>query len=469
MNDDDDLNEDSTNDAELNEDSTPSGPSGVDVTSLFDDDPSNDPEILGEETLDTDTESEFSVQDGKEVNLDTGEEGHSNGDIESAYWSDSDDAQDLKDELDHDYSNAYTGTWHVNEDGKRDYDHDVLHNAGVAVEHGVSSVANKVKEGLNSLNRTLGGTSSLGYTNADLERNREARNAKGTYREIADRQKAALEEFSKKYDPNNKEDVAKYNELKAQYEETERRSAGIDAGLHSTDTGSRLGNMWENAKEDIGDAGTRINQFFGGSNEYGLGAHGQVNDRNGDGKTSIEERLLNMGRDVRDWAADKVKDASVSSLVNASLGTMGPLGWFAAPFATAGINKGIDAISEYAKNHPYNMTSAEKEAYEKEQQALAEAGYGDSDAEDFSQPTGPINVSIEKTPTPSFGNWDTKALQNMSTSGRTYGWNKTNDVMGHSTSALSDACFKDFLVASMMDNKVMHDVIKSKLMLEYFK
>ena len=456
-------------DDELNEDNTSSGPSGVDVTSLFDDDPDNDPEILGEETLDTDTEHEFSVQDGKEVNLDTGEEGHSNGDIESAYWSDSDDAQDLKDELDHDYSDAYTGTWHVNEDGKRDYDHDVLHNAGVAVERGGSSVANKVKEGLNSLNRTLGGTSSLGYTNADLERNREARDAKETYREIADRQKAALEEFSKKYDPNNKEDVAKYNELKAQYEETERRSAGIDAGLHSTNTGSRLGNMWENAKEDIGDAGTRINQFFGGSNEYGLGAHGQVNDRNGDGKTSIGERLLNMGRDVRDWAADTVKDAGVSSLVNASLGTMGPLGWFAAPFATAGINKGIDAISEYAKNHPYAMTSAEKEAYEKEQQALAEAGYGDSDAEDFSQPAGPTNVSIEKTPTSSFGDWDTKALQNMSTSGRTYGWNKTNDVMGHSTSALSDACFKDFLVASMLDNKVMHDVVKSKLMLEYFK
>lgn len=460
MNDDDD---------ELNEDNTPSGPSGVDVTSLFDDDPDNDPEILGEETLDTDTEHEFSAQDGKEVNLDTGEEGHSNGDIESAYWSDSDDAQDLKDELDHDYSNAYTGTWHVNEDGKRDYDHDVLHNAGVAVKRGGSSIANKVKEGLNSLNRTLGGTSSLGYTNADLERNREARNAKEAYREIADRQKAALKEYSKKYDPNNEEDVAKYNELKAQYEETERRSAGIDAGLHSTDTGSRLGNMWENAKEDIGDAGTRINQFFGGSNEYGLGAHGQVNDRNGDGKTSIEERLLNMGRDVRDWAADRVKDAGVSSLVNASLGTMGPLGWFATPVVTARINKGIDAISEYAKNHPYNMTSAEKEAYEKEQQALAEAGYGDSDAEDFSQPTGPTNVSIEKTSTPSFGDWDTKALQNMSTSGRTYGWNKTNDVMGHSTSALSDACFKDFLVASMMDNKVMHDVIKSKLMLEYFK
>ena len=456
-------------DDELNEDNASSGPSGVDVTSLFDDDPDNDPEILGEETLDTDTESEFSTQDGKEVNLDTGEEGHSNGDIESAYWSDSDDAQDLKDELDHDYSNAYTGTWHVNEDGKREYDHDVLHNAGVAVERGGSSVANKVKEGLNSLNRTLGGTSSLGYTNADLERNREARDAKETYREIADRQKTALEEFSKKYDPNNKEDVAKYNELKAQYEETERRSAGIDAGLHSTDTGSRLGNMWENAKEDIGDVGTRINQFFGGSNEYGLGAHGQVNDRNGDGKTSIKERLLNMGRDIRDWAADKVKDAGVSSLVNASLGAMGPLGWFAAPIATAGINKGIDAISEYAKNHPYNMTSAEKEAYEKEQQALAEAGYGDSDAEDFSQPAGPTNVSIEKTPTLSFGDWDTKALQNMSTSGRTYGWNKTNDVMGHSTSALSDACFKDFLVASMMDNKVMHDVIKSKLMLEYFK
>lgn len=456
-------------DDELNEDNTPEGPEGVDVTSLFDDDPDNDPEILGEETLDTDTEHEFSAQDGKEVNLDTGEEGHSNGDIESAYWSDSDDAQDLKDELDHDYSNAYTGTWHVNEDGKRDYDHDVLHNAGVAVERGGSSVANKVKEGLNSLNRTLGGTSSLGYTNADLERNREARNAKETYREIADRQKTALEEFGKKYDPNNKEDVAKYNELKAQYEETERRSAGIDAGLHSTDTGSRLGNMWENAKEDIGDVGTRINQFFGGSNEYGLGAHGQVNDRNGDGKTSIKERLLNMGRDIRDWAADKVENASVSSLVNASLGTMGPLGWFAAPIATAGINKGIDAISEYAKNHPYNMTSAEKEAYEKEQQALAEAGYGDSDAEDFSQPAGPTNVSIERTPTPSFGDWDTKALQNMSTSGRTYGWNKTNDVMGHSTSALSDACFKDFLVASMMDNKVMHDVIKSKLMLEYFK
>lgn len=460
MNEDEDETEEQTsvNEQESKQDDTDDLPSG----------PSGDPntwEDLGEEEINTDTEHEFSMQDGKEVNLDTGEEGHSNGDIESAYWSDSDDAQDLKDELDHDYSHAYTGT--IGEDGKIDYD--IIHNAGVALGRGEQAIADKISDGLKSLNRTLGGTSSLGYTNADLERNREARNAKETYREIADRQKAALEEFSKKYDPNNKEDVAKYNELKAQYEETERRSAGIDAGLHSTDTGSRLGNMWENAKEDIGDVGTRINQFFGGSNEYGLGAHGQVNDRNGDGKTSVGERLLNMGRDARDWAADKVKDVGVSSLVNASLGMMGPLGWFAAPFATAGINKGIDAISEYAKNHPYNMTSAEKEAYEKEQQALAEAGYGDSDAEDLPQPTGPTNVSIEKTPTPSFGDWDTKALQSMNTSGRTYGWNKTNDVMGHSTSALSDACFKDFLVASMTDNKVMQNVIKTNLMLNYFK
>lgn len=460
MNEDEDETEEQTsvNEQESKQDDTDDLPSG----------PSGDPntwEDLGEEEINTDTEHEFSMQDGKEVNLDTGEEGHSNGDIESAYWSDSDDAQDLKDELDHDYSHAYTGT--IGEDGKIDYD--IIHNTGVALGRGGQAIADKVSDGLKSLNRTLGGTSSLGYTNADLERNREARDAKEAYREIADRQKAALEEFSKKYDPNNKEDVAKYNELKAQYEETERRSAGIDAGLHSTDTGSRLGNMWENAKEDIGDVGTRINQFFGGSNEYGLGAHGQVNDRNGDGKTSVGERLLNMGRDVRDWAADKVKDVGVSSVVNASLGMMGPLGWFAAPFATAGINKGIDAISEYAKNHPYNMTSAEKEAYEKEQQALAEAGYGDSDAEDLPQPTGPTNVSIEKTPTSSFGDWDTKALQSMNTSGRTYGWNKTNDVMGHSTSALSDACFKDFFIASMTDNKVMQNVIKTNLMLNYFK
>lgn len=460
MNEDEDETEEQTsvNEQESKQDDTDDLPSG----------PSGDPstwEDLGEEEINTDTEHEFSMQDGKEVNLDTGEEGHSNGDIESAYWSDSDDAQDLKDELDHDYSHAYTGT--IGEDGKIDYD--IIHNAGVALGRGEQAIADKISDGLKSLNRTLGGTSSLGYTNADLERNREARDAKEAYREIADRQKAALEEYSKKYDPNNKEDVAKYNELKAQYEETERRSAGIDAGLHSTDTGSRLGNIWGNVKEDLGDAGTRINQFFGGSNEYGLGAHGQVNDRNGDGKTSVGERLLNMGRDVRDWAADKVKDVGVSSLVNASLGMMGPLGWFAAPFATAGINKGIDAISEYAKNHPYNMTSAEKEAYEKEQQALAEAGYGDSDAEDLPQPTGPTNVSIEKTPTPSFGDWDTKALQSMSTSGRTYGWNKTNDVMGHSTSALSDACFKDFFIATMTDNKTMQNVIKTNLMLNYFK
>lgn len=460
MNEDEDETEEQTNvnEQESKQDDTDDLPSG----------PSGDPstwEDLGEEEINTDTEHEFSMQDGKEVNLDTGEEGHSNGDIESAYWSDSDDAQDLKDELDHDYSHAYTGT--IGEDGKIDYD--IIHNAGVALGRGEQAIADKISDGLKSLNRTLGGTSSLGYTNADLERNREARDAKEAYREIADRQKAALEEYGKKYDPNNKEDVAKYNELKAQYEETVKRGNAIDAGLYSTDTGSRIGNMWENAKEDVGDVGTRINQFFGGSNEYGLGAHGQVNDRNGDGKTSITERLANMGRDVRDWAADKVKNAGVSSLVNASLGGMGPLGWFAAPIVTAGINKGIDAISEYAKNHPYNMTSAEKEAYEKEQQALAEAGYGDSDAEDFFQPAGPTNVSVEKTPTSSFGGWDTKALQSMSTSGRTYGWNKTNDVMGHSTSALSDACFKDFLVASMTDNKVMHDVIKSKLMLNYFK
>lgn len=460
MNEDEDETEEQTNvnEQESKQDDTDDLPSG----------PSGDPstwEDLGEEEINTDTEHEFSMQDGKEVNLDTGEEGHSNGDIESAYWSDSDDAQDLKDELDHDYSHAYTGT--IGEDGKIDYD--IIHNAGVALGRGEQAIADKISDGLKSLNRTLGGTSSLGFTNADLERNKEARNAKETYREIEARQKKALDDFEKKYDKNNKEDVAKYNDLKAQYEETVKRGNAIDAGLYSTDTGSRLGNIWGNVKEDVGDVGTRINQFFGGSNEYGLGAHGQVNDRNGDGKTSIGERLLNMGRDVRDWAADKVKNAGVSSLVNASLGGMGPLGWFAAPIVTAGINKGIDAISEYAKNHPYNMTSAEKEAYEKEQQALAEAGYGDSDAEDFFQPAGPTNVSVEKTPTSSFGGWDTKALQNMSTSGRTYGWNKTNDVMGHSTSALSDACFKDFFIATMTDNKVMQNVIKTNLMLNYFK
>lgn len=467
MNEDEDETEEQTsvNEQESKQDDTDDLPSG----------PSGDPstwEDLGEEEINTDTEHEFSMQDGKEVNLDTGEEGHSNGDIESAYWSDSDDAQDLKDELDHDYSNAYTGTWHVNEDGKREYDHDVLHNAGVAVERGGSSVANKVKEGLNSLNRTLGGTSSLGYTNADLERNKEARNAKETYREIEARQKKALDDFEKKYDKNNKEDVAKYNDLKAQYEETVKRGNAIDAGLYSTDTGSRLGNMWGNVKEDLGDAGTRINQFFGGSDEYGLGAHDQVNDRDGDGKTSITERLANMGRDVRDWAIDKAQGLNTGILLDATLGGLGPLGWFATPVVKAGIDRGIDAIKEYAKNHPYNLTAEEKAALAKEEEAMQNAPGGKSSDEEkpIVNISTPKVMSVEKTPEASrIGNWDTKALQSMSTSGRTYGWNKTNDVMGHSTSALSDACFKDFFIATMTDNKTMQNVIKTNLMLNYFK
>lgn len=463
MNEDEDDTEEQTsvNEQESKQDDTDDLPSG----------PSGDPstwEDLGEEEINTDTEHEFSMQDGKEVNLDTGEEGHSNGDIESAYWSDSDDAQDLKDELDHDYSNAYTGT--IGEDGKIDYD--IIHNAGVALGRGEQAIADKISDGLKSLNRTLGGTSFLGFTNADLERNKEARNAKETYREIEARQKKALDDFEKKYDKNNKEDVAKYNDLKAQYEETVKRGNAIDAGLYSTDTGSRLGNIWGNVKEDLGDAGTRINQFFGGSNEYGLGAHGQVNDRNGDGKTSIGERLLNMGRDVRDWAIDKAQGLNTGILLDATLGGLGPLGWFATPVVNAGIDRGIDAIKEYAKNHPYNLTAEEKAALAKEEEAMQNAPGGESSDEEkpIVNISTPKVMSVEKTPEASrIGNWDTKALQNMSTSGRKYGWNKTNDVMGHSTSALSDACFKDFFIATMTDNKTMQNVIKTNLMLNYFK
>ena len=302
------------------DDDTTNGPSGVDVTTLFDDDESNDPEILGEETYKTDTDSEFTTlaegREGQETNLDTGRD-QGDRSIESAWWSDSDDAQELKEDLNHDYSHANTETRNADGSVNRDW----MHNAYATANRAKDAVKDKVAGLIDSGNRMLGGTTN-GYTSADLERNKEAREAKATYNNYINETKAALDNLknSKTYDPEK--DRATVEQLEKELADYEGRRNAIDGNLHSSDTGSRLQNAWENVKEDAGDVGTRINQFFGGANQYGLGAKGQINDRNGDGKVSVSERLLNMGRDAGNWAKEQLTKLGTSAIAT----SMGPLG-----------------------------------------------------------------------------------------------------------------------------------------------
>ena len=463
--DDDDNTEDTNQTSEPNTDQNTDGPSGVDVTSLFDDDKTNDPEILGEETYNTNLNDEFTMlaegNEGKEINLDTGREGHSNGYIEESQWSDSDDAQDLKNELNHDYSRANTST--VDKDGN--VNRDWMHNAAAAGRRAGDKVVDKVSGWIDAGNRMFGGSTN-GYTSADLERNKEAREAYKTYDDKAKQAEKALNDFANKYDKNNKEDVEKYNQLKAEYEDLSNRRDSINKDIHSTDTGSRLGNMGNNILEDLGDAGTRINQFFGGADQYGLGAKGQINDRDGDGKVSIGERARNMGRDVVTWAGNQLKDYG-TAILGGALSFGNPLLGYG---ITKAAQKGIDALVDYARSHPNNLTSQEKEELaqaEKENNSMNDSSsYDDAPNE----PVQTASISADNTPQVARNNWTDMKLNALGNNQQSFGgWNKVNDTMGQRTLALSDAHLKDFVLAMMTDEPGIHEIIKTRLMLDYFK
>lgn len=468
---DENENEESTEQTTENTESTsePSeadyanGPSGVDVTSLFDDDSKNDPEILGEETYNTNTKDEFTLlaegNEGKEINLDTGKEGHSNGNIEEAWWSDSDDAQDLKEELDHDYSRAHTETRNADGSVNRDW----MHNAAAAGRRAGDKVAGWVGNRIESINRTLGGSTN-GYTSADLERNKEAREAYKTYDEKAKTAEKAFNDFANKYDKNNKEDVEKYNQLKEEYEDLAARRDSINKDIHSTDTGSRLGNIGGNIKEDLGDAVTRLNQFFGGADQYGLDSRGRINDRDGDGKVSIGERALNIGRNVATWAGNQLKDYG-TKVLGGALSFGNPL---LGHVVTKAAQKGIDALVDYARSHPTNLTSQEKEELA---QAEKEANSANDSSSYEDEPNTPTQtVSIDNTPQIARNNWTDMKLNALGNNQQSFGgWNRVNDTMGQKTLALSDAHFKDFVLAMMTDEPGIHEIIKTRLMLDYFK
>ncbi len=348
----------------------------------------------------------------------------------------------------------------VNDDGSTKVN---LHNVGKAVDDAKHAVKGWAESKADQINQFFGGARA-GYTNADRERAEEASKAWNTYDEKAKTAEKALNDFGNKYDPNNKDDVAKYNELKAEYEDLIGRRDAINRDIQSTDTGSRLGNIGGNIKEDLGDAGTRINQFFGGADEYGLGSKGQINDRNGDGKVSIGERLQNMGRDAVTWAGNQLKNYGT-----AALGTLASFGNPLVGMAvTKAANKGIDALIDYARSHPNNLTAAEKEEL-----AKAEAennSMNDSESTEPNAPAQTVSISADNTPKVARNNWTEMKLNAMGNNKQNFGgWNRVNDTMGQRTMALSDAHFKDFVLAMMVDEPGIQNVIKTKLMLDYFK
>lgn len=462
--DDDDENE-NENESQSESQSEPSGPSG---------DPSSWEE-LGEETIDTDLDAEYSLNvpdhEGEEINLDTGKATDLNDrHIDEAGWSDSDDAQDLKNELAHDYSRASTETRHYNEDGTYTTDKDVLHNIAAAARRTGDKVVGWGKDKLDEINKTFGGTVN-GFTSADLERNKEARDARNIYNDKVQTAQKNVDDFKSRMDPNSAKDQETLAKLENEVKDLVSRAESVDRTLVSTDTGSRLGNIWENVKEDLGDIGTGINQFFGGSDQYGLGKNGRINDRNGDGKTSFSERLLNMGRDFRDWSIDKVGKLGAAALTM-PLMTM-PGGIILQPLAQRGIEKGVNALQEYAKSHSYFPTEAELN--NAEQEAMQEDSGNDNDLPPQQQKPQQVNsipkpsVAKDNTPQIARNNWAELKLNSLDNKGLRYGsMNQVNDTMGFRTSALSDAHFKDFCLALMTDDENVHKIVKTKLMMDYF-
>lgn len=338
-----------------------------------------------------------------------------------------------------------------------------LHNAGKAIDDAKHAVKGWAETKADQINQLLGGARG-GYTNADRERAEEASKAWNTYDEKAKQAEKALNDFANKYDKNNKEDVDKYNQLKAEYEDLTARRDSINRDIHSTDTGSRLGNIGGNIKEDLGDAGTRINQFFGGADQYGLDSRGRINDRDGDGKVSIGERALNIGRNVATWAGNQLKDYG-TAVLGGALSFGNPLLGYG---VTKAAQKGIDALVDYARSHPSNLTSQEKAELA---QAEKEANSANDSSSYEDEPNTPTQtVSIDNTPQVARNNWTDMKLNALGNNQQSFGgWNKVNDTMGQKTLALSDAHFKDFVLAMMTDEPGIHEIIKTRLMLDYFK
>lgn len=350
--------------------------------------------------------------------------------------------------------------YEVNDDGSTKIN---LHNAGKAIDDAKHAVKGWAETKADQINQFFGGARG-GYTNADRERAEEASKAWNTYNEKAKTAEKAFNDFANKYDKNNKEDVEKYNQLKSEYEDLVSRRDSINRDIQSTDTGSRLGNIGGNIKEDLGDAGTRINQFFGGADQYGLDSRGRINDRNGDGKVSIGERFQNMGRNVATWAGNQLKDYG-TAVLGGALSFGNPLLGYG---VTKAANKGIDALIDYARSHPNNLTAAEKAEIAK---AEKENNSVNDSSSSKDEPNEPIQtVSIDNTPQIARNNWTDMKLNALGNNQQSFGgWNKVNDTMGQKTLALSDAHFKDFVLAMMTDEPGIHEIIKTRLMLDYFK
>lgn len=352
--------------------------------------------------------------------------------------------------------------YEVNDDGSTKIN---LHNAGKAIDDAKHAVKGWAETKADQINQFFGGARG-GYTNADRERAEEASKAWNTYDEKAKTAEKALNDFANKYDKNNKEDVDKYNQLKSEYEDLTARRDSINRDIKSTDTGSRLGNIGGNIKEDLGDVGTAINQFFGGADQYGLDSRGRINDRDGDGKVSIGERALNIGRNVATWAGNQLKNYGTAALGGAlSLGN--PLLGYGITKAT---QKGIDALVDYARSHPNNLTSQEKAELAQAEKEANSTNDSSSYEDEPNEPVQNASISADNTPQVARNNWTDMKLNALGNNQQSFGgWNKVNDTMGQKTLALSDAHFKDFVLAMMTDEPGIHEIIKTRLMLDYFK
>lgn len=352
--------------------------------------------------------------------------------------------------------------YEVNDDGSTKVN---LHNAGKVIDDAKHAVKGWAETKADQINQLLGGARG-GYTNADRERAEEASKAWNTYDEKAKQAEKALNDFAGKYDKNNKEDVDKYNQLKSEYEDLTARRDSINRDIQSTDTGSRLGNIGGNIKEDLGDVGTAINQFFGGADQYGLDSRGRINDRDGDGKVSIGERLQNMGRNAVTWAGNQLKDYGTMALGGA-LSFGNPLLGYG---ITKAAQKGIDALIDYARSHPSNLTSQEKAELAEAEKEANSTNDSSSYEDEPNEPVQNASISADNTPQIARNNWTDMKLNALGNNQQSFGgWNRVNDTMGQKTLALSDAHFKDFVLAMMTDDPGIHEIIKTRLMLDYFK
>ena len=426
-----------------------------------------------ESTENSESESEHGVPDNIEDDFDFSELGDQQAgyyDNEGNYLGEDDAAAQAAAES-HNDDSFLTENWaesqddfgyEVNDDGSTKIN---LHNVGKVIDDAKHAVKGWAETKADQINQFFGGARG-GYTNADRERAEEASKAWNTYDEKAKTAEKAFNDFANKYDKNNKEDVEKYNQLKSEYEDLVSRRDSINRDIQSTDTGSRLGNIGGNIKEDLGDAGTRINQFFGGADQYGLDSRGRINDRDGDGKVSIGERALNIGRNVATWAGNQLKDYG-TVVLGGALSFGNPLLGYG---VTKAAQKGIDALVDYARSHPSNLTSQEKAELAKAEEKANSANDSSSYDDEPNAPIQTASISADNTPQIARNNWTDMKLNALGNNQQSFGgWNRVNDTMGQKTLALSDAHFKDFVLAMMTDEPGIHEIIKTRLMLDYFK